>query len=186
MKKQSTKIILLAAGIFLLAAGCGKQTSQPISGSADQQVSQSANKPISGSANQQIQPSSQSATTTAVKPGGQTQIKQNPAAKGYQPQQAEDPNNITVYQTVDGSNLNQPSYMAANGQWALALLKSTHTVTVKSYGSMGEFVTGIDGVTSDNKHFWEFFVNGKSSNVGASSYKLQSGDKIEWKLSEIK
>ncbi len=180
---KNLKIIFITSVVVLLAAGCNKQ--QPVS------QSQSANKPISGSADKQISQSvnqqTQSTTTaTEIKPGGQTQTKQNPAVKDYQPQQVEDPNNIIVYQTVESSNLNEPSYTAAKGQWALALLKSTHNVTVKSYGSMGEFVTGIDGITPDSKRFWEFFVNGKSSNVGAAAYKLQDGDKIEWKLSEIK
>jgi hypothetical protein len=92
---------------------------------------------------------------------------------------------IKVTQTVEGSNLNQPSYQIAAGKTAIDLLKQSHQVQTKEYQSLGEFVLSIDGNASDSKHFWEFFVNDKSSNVGASSYKLKDGDKLEWKLSAI-
>jgi hypothetical protein len=90
---------------------------------------------------------------------------------------------IVVTQTVDGSNTNQPYNKVKDSTNALDLLNSTHTVVAKDYGpGMGEFVESIDGVTPDSKHYWEFFVNGKSSNVGASSYILKNGDSLEWKI----
>ena len=93
---------------------------------------------------------------------------------------------VKVTQIVQGSNLNQPSYQVAAGQTAIDLLKASHQAQTKEYQGLGEFVLSIDGNAPDSKHFWEFFVNGKSSNVGASSYTLKDGDKIEWKLSVIK
>lgn len=105
-------------------------------------------------------------------PIGQTQTKQNA-------------DSLTVRQTVEGSNLNQPSYQVVAGKSAIDLLKANHQVQTKEYQGLGEFVLSIDGNAPDSKHFWEFFVNGKSSNVGASSYTLKDGDKIEWKLSAI-
>jgi hypothetical protein len=88
-------------------------------------------------------------------------------------------------ETVDGSKYNQPQTQFTIGQNALEVLDATYQITTKDYGSMGKFVESIDDISPDSKHFWEFFVNGKSSNVGASSYVLKAGDKIEWKLSAI-
>ena len=66
-----------------------------------------------------------------------------------------------------------------------SLLKTTHQVQTKEYAGIGEFVESIDGIKPDSNHFWAFYVNGKSFDVGASSYKPQNGDKIEWKLVKI-
>jgi hypothetical protein len=86
---------------------------------------------------------------------------------------------------VDGSGQNKPSNAFVQGETAIQLLKNGHTVDVKEYPGIGEMVLAIGGIKADSQHFWEFFVNGKSSNVGASSYVLKNGDKIEWKLSTI-
>lgn len=94
--------------------------------------------------------------------------------------------NFKVYQSVEGSGIYKPSYSVAENQNALELLKNSHVVETKSYGQMGEFVLSIDGIKPDNQHFWQLYVNGKSSSVGAGSYVLKEGDKVEWKLSEIK
>jgi hypothetical protein len=92
---------------------------------------------------------------------------------------------FTVTQTVEGSNLNKPNYQIAASSTALTLLKTSHQVQTKEFSGVGEFVESIDGIKPDSKHFWEFFVNGVSSNIGASSYVLKNNDKIEWKLSAI-
>lgn len=93
---------------------------------------------------------------------------------------------LTVSQTIEGSNLNKADgYQIEAGKTALDLLKSSHQVKTKEYTGIGEFVEEIDGIKPDSSHFWAFYVNGKSSDVGASSYKPQSGDKIEWKLEKI-
>jgi hypothetical protein len=89
---------------------------------------------------------------------------------------------ITVTQTVEGSNLNKLSNVIPAGEFATDLLKSDHQIETKNYPGIGEMVLSIDGIKPDSSHFWAFYVNGKSSDVGASSYKLQNGDKIEWKL----
>lgn len=76
-------------------------------------------------------------------------------------------------------------YAGVEGKTALELLRASHTITTKSFSGLGEYVESIDGVKPDSKHFWSFYVNGKSSNVGASSYTTKSGDVIEWKLEVI-
>jgi hypothetical protein len=78
------------------------------------------------------------------------------------------------------------SYKGQDGKNALDLLKATHKVEVKVYSGIGEFVDGIDGLKSDTKHFWSFYVNGKQSTVGAGSYTTKTTDTIEWKFEQIK
>jgi hypothetical protein len=78
------------------------------------------------------------------------------------------------------------SYEGVAGKNALALLKASHATETKTYKGLGELVTSIDGVKVDSKHFWSFYVNGKPATVGAGSYTTKSGDKIVWKLEEIK
>lgn len=78
------------------------------------------------------------------------------------------------------------NFYADENKTALDLLKSNHQVETKEFSGVGEFVESINGVKADSRHFWEFFVNEKSSNVGAGSYKPSDKDKLEWKLSEIK
>lgn len=98
-----------------------------------------------------------------------------------QPQQE-----IKIVQKVQGAFGDDLFYIyPSENKTALDLLKMKHTVTVKTYSGIGDMVTGIDGQKPDSKHFWEFFINGKSSNVGAGSYKPVDGDNLEWKLSAI-
>jgi len=49
-------------------------------------------------------------------------------------------------------------------------------------GEYGKFITSINGASQDESHYWMFFVNGKLASVGSSSYVLESGDEIEFKL----
>ena len=51
-------------------------------------------------------------------------------------------------------------------------------------GELGIFVQGINGVKPTGNKFWLFKVNGEGAKVGASSYKVQPGDKIEFVISE--
>lgn len=76
-------------------------------------------------------------------------------------------------------------YNGQEGKNALELLKAKYMVETKSYGSAGEFVESINGVRPDTKHFWKFFINGKSASVGAGSYVTKSADVLEWKLDAI-
>jgi len=48
--------------------------------------------------------------------------------------------------------------------------------------SMGVFIESIGGIKNDfsTNKFWMFKVNGKMSDVGASSYKIKNKDVIEW------
>ncbi len=83
------------------------------------------------------------------------------------------PSSSVVYDGVDGKN-------------AMELLKASHRVETKSFSGIGEYVVSIDGVQPDVSHFWAFYVNGAQAQVGADQYVTKNGEKIEWKLEEIK
>ena len=54
----------------------------------------------------------------------------------------------------------------------------------KDYGGdMGVFIELIGGKQNDfnSGYYWQYWVNGQYAKVGASSYKLQGGDVVEWK-----
>jgi hypothetical protein len=86
-------------------------------------------------------------------------------------------------QTITNSQhqITQLSYDGKNGVDAFTLLKKYATVQAKHY-SFGYLVTSIDGVVGSGPKYWTLYVNGKESNVGASSYITSSSDKITWKL----
>jgi hypothetical protein len=49
------------------------------------------------------------------------------------------------------------------------------------YPGLGFFVEEINGIKNGQGKYWTLYVNGVYSNVGASSYELESGDRIEWR-----
>lgn len=69
------------------------------------------------------------------------------------------------------------------GKTALDLLQKTATIQLNGQGKEA-FVTSINDVAAaaKNKQYWAFYINSKQAQVGAGSYTLVDGDKIEWKL----
>lgn len=151
------KFLLLLAAVFLLAAGCNKVQLKP------------GNQPVSEPANKQIQQPAAPSPGQSLESTVQTQAG----------------NNLYGTTTVASPVIDYVKYYGQDGKSALDLLRVGHQVQTKTYSGIGEFVESIDGAQPDSKHFWEFFVNGKSSNVGAGGYKTQNGDVLEWKLSTI-
>lgn len=80
-------------------------------------------------------------------------------------------------------SLNSIVYQINEGKTSLDLLKKYSKVETKGEG-VNAYVVAIDGkkALSENKEYWAFYVNGKLAEVGAGSYKLKQGDKIEWKI----
>ena len=70
------------------------------------------------------------------------------------------------------------------GENALELTEEVAKVETSGEGEMA-FVTSINGRSADSakNEFWELLINGESSQVGAGSYEVQDGDKIEWRVS---
>ncbi|MPZ50883.1 MAG: DUF4430 domain-containing protein [Dehalococcoidia bacterium] len=49
-------------------------------------------------------------------------------------------------------------------------------------GDLGYQILGFDGVTLSGNQFWEFRVNGVSSEIGVSGYKVMEGDALEFRV----
>lgn len=89
---------------------------------------------------------------------------------------------ITVYLKVTGQK-DFSKQTIVKGKTALDLTKEKEDIVTKGDG-VNAYVIGINGIKADkdNKEYWAFYVNDKPATVGAGSYKLKSGDKIEWKV----
>ena len=76
-------------------------------------------------------------------------------------------------------------YAGIKGETAISLLKLYHKIETKDFGALGEMVTAIEGIKPAADEFWAFYVNGKSSTIGASAYETKDNDQIEWRLEKI-
>jgi len=75
-----------------------------------------------------------------------------------------------------------PIIESPNNWTALDQLENTISNKIKGKG-VNAFITEINGYSTEGKkEYWAFYVNGKQSAVGAGSYQLKDGDKIEWKI----
>ncbi|MDD5710864.1 MAG: DUF4430 domain-containing protein [Candidatus Colwellbacteria bacterium] len=53
----------------------------------------------------------------------------------------------------------------------------------EDYGDLGMLVTGIgDRSGGEGGAYWQYWVNGNYAQIGASAYAIQSGDSVEWRL----
>lgn len=91
---------------------------------------------------------------------------------------------ITIDPGEGSKVLSSQNVEIEEGKTALDLTKSVTTVETKGEGQ-NAFVTGIGGRVADpaKKEFWEMLVNGKAADVGAGSYKVKNGDRLEWRIS---
>ena len=51
----------------------------------------------------------------------------------------------------------------------------------RNFPGLGVFVEAIHGIHNTNDSYWQFWVNGEYSKVGASQYELKDGDRVLWK-----
>jgi hypothetical protein len=90
--------------------------------------------------------------------------------------------NIIVYLKLDGQEdfVKQAISTKKN---ALEFTKEKTKLVTKGEGAYA-YVVEINGRKANdlNKEFWAFYLNGRQAEVGAGSYQLKEGDKIEWKL----
>ena len=52
-------------------------------------------------------------------------------------------------------------------------------------GDLGYFITAFNGISADANQYFEFRVNGVSSNIGVSGYKCNDGDKLDFVLTSF-
>lgn len=99
--------------------------------------------------------------------------------------------NVAVQNVNAAANTNTAvvttyTYKGQDGKTALELLKTAYpNSTTKTSGSLGEYVTGINGKEAGSNEYWQLFLNGKSSEVGASTLVTKPTDTLEWKLASF-
>jgi hypothetical protein len=66
---------------------------------------------------------------------------------------------------------------------ARTLKRENVEFTLKEYAGLGTLVTKIGNKENGmDQKYWQYWVNNKSPDVGASAYPVQAGDIIEWKF----
>jgi hypothetical protein len=83
----------------------------------------------------------------------------------------------------DGANTQSFDISGFVGKTALEATQANVKVTATGMGT-NTFVTGLGKRIADTKkhEFWELDANGTETQVGAASYIIKNGDKIEWKM----
>ena len=65
-----------------------------------------------------------------------------------------------------------------------AMIQTNLKIETKTYVGLGSIIESINDFKSGtNGKYWQYWVNGKYSQVGASAYQIQPGDVIEWRFS---
>ena len=95
--------------------------------------------------------------------------------------------NLSVKQNIVllkiGDDKKFKTYKISEKKSALDLLKEKSKAIAKGEG-VNAYVVSINGVEAktEDKEYLAFYVNGKMAEVGAGSYIVKEGDKIEWKI----
>ena len=88
-----------------------------------------------------------------------------------------------------GGEEKSPSKYSVEVEEGKTVLDATNKVADVATSGEGEmaFVTSINDRVADSSknEFWELVINGESAQVGAGGYKIQDGDKIEWRISQF-
>ncbi|MEK7181186.1 MAG: DUF4430 domain-containing protein [Patescibacteria group bacterium] len=71
-----------------------------------------------------------------------------------------------------------------NGENLLdAMIQTNLKIETKTYVGLGSIIESINDFKSGaGGKYWQYWVNGKYSQVGASAYKIQPDDLIEWRF----
>lgn len=88
-------------------------------------------------------------------------------------------NGVTI-SVVDGAGddiLPMTAVSIDEGDTAFDVLNEVTTVIAEDT-NWGKDIKSIDGTTLEGTNFWAFYVNGKASNLGSSSYQVTNGDNL--------
>lgn len=110
-----------------------------------------------------------------------TPIVQKPTSHFDAPKEAAPTPNITI---LIGST-SYPVY-AKPGSSVLGAMQeaastSAFTFSGRDYPSLGFFIESIAGKKNADGLYWFLYINGKSSDTGASQTRVSAGDTIEWR-----
>ena len=86
----------------------------------------------------------------------------------------------------NGDEQSFPELLARESDTVLDLLETLErqngiTIEKRSFSGLGVFIEAIHGVHNTNNSYWQFWVNGEYSKVGAGQYELKEGDTVLWK-----
>ncbi|HEY4510030.1 MAG TPA: DUF4430 domain-containing protein [Candidatus Paceibacterota bacterium] len=86
----------------------------------------------------------------------------------------------------NGDEQSFPGKLAGRGDTVLDVLdilerQNGITIEKRNFPGLGVFIEAIHGVENTNNSYWQFWVNGEYSQVGAGQYELKDGDKVLWK-----
>ena len=108
---------------------------------------------------------------------------------GYVPVASQEQKEILVDLSIDYGNSDIqtfPQEVLQGGATVLELLENLErrqgiTIEKRNFPGLGVFIEAIQGVHNTNDSYWQFWVNGEYSKVGAGQYELKDGDKVLWK-----
>lgn len=82
--------------------------------------------------------------------------------------------------SIDFNNGTVLDFSGLNGTNVLNVTRSVIDVETQWSGYYA-FVVAIGGVSQDQNHWWQYWVNGEYAPVASNMYNLANGDYIEWK-----
>lgn len=101
---------------------------------------------------------------------------------GAQLTQTSEGNQVDVNLTVDyGDSIDSRIVSVNNTSSAFHALNTTYPVEYQE-SSFGLYITGINGVSSNESYYWMYEVNGEAPEVGAGQYELTGGEKVTFSL----
>jgi hypothetical protein len=97
-----------------------------------------------------------------------------------------DPKTLKTPAITFSTDKKEVRYNGIEGKTALDTLQLLTKTDIED-SSFGKMVTGINGMQADKtKNYWAFYVNDAYASEGAGTYVSKAGDKITWKLEDIK
>ena len=81
--------------------------------------------------------------------------------------------------SIDFGNGTTVTFNELSGTTALNVTESVVKIETNWAGDLA-YVVSIDGVSQDQNHWWQYWVNGNYAAVAANWYSLQNGDSVLW------
>lgn len=126
------------------------------------------------------------ASTSSPTPSIPIDIKPTTTATETPKDEIKNPINVII--EIAGAKHNLAIEENATVYDAMISLINNKSITAefKEFKGMGYFIEEINGIKGNNKtsEYWFFYINGESSMIGISQYKLKNNDLITWKYTK--
>ncbi len=136
----------------------------------------------------------QERTSTAVAPSAQQNVQQSEPAPASQAPAASHSSNPTPAASSNAPAPNVTLLVGSSsyhtfiptGSTVFDLMRTLASTTdfrftYRTYQSLGAFIESIDGMANAHDWYWFLYINGKSSQTGATQTALNPGDTVEWR-----